>query len=174
MRRRLFVACILAGLMAFVIQPAFAQTETLVGSWQLTLVANVPPTQPSIPVAGLANFTSDGGAIATAAGILVGPVTPSSSTSPTTPLNPAFGNWNGCCQPISGENALSLVSLITNSDGTLFATRVFNAIVTVTSGTFSGTYSFTVTNSAGTVISTGSGTINGTLIPHFLPPGSSE
>jgi len=171
MLRKFFLACVLSGLMAFVIQPSFAQTSpgSLVGSWQLTLVANEPPDPPAIPVAGLANFTADGGAVATAAGILVGPVT-ASSTTPTTPLNPAFGNWNGCCQPVSGENALSLVSVITNADGTLNATRVFRAIVTVTSGSFTGTYSFTVTNAAGTVIATGSGTISGTQIPHFLPP----
>jgi hypothetical protein len=168
MRQKFFVVCALVGLIAFVTQPGFAQTQaSLVGSWQLTLVANGPPTPPAIPVAGLANFTSDGGAVATAAGILVGPVT---STTPTTPLNPAFGNWND--GGAIGHAAFRLVSLITNADGSLYATRTFDAFVAPSSGgtTFSGTYSFTVVNTSGTVIASGSGTINGTLIPHFLPP----
>lgn len=168
MRRRLFVVCTLIGLMAFVIQPGLAQAQpSLVGSWQLTLIANGPPTPPAIPVAGLANFTSDGGAIATAAGILVGPVT---STQPTTPLNTAFGNWNDG-GPI-GHAAFKLISLITNANGSLYATRTFQAIVAPSSdgSEFSGTYSFTVVDANGNVIASGSGSISGTLITHFLPP----
>jgi hypothetical protein len=124
-----------------------------------------------VPVAGLANFSSDGSAIATAGAILVGPVT----TSPTTTLaglNPAFGNWNG--GPIPGRAVFRLVSLITNTDGSLFARRTFQAVVTPNSdkNQFSGTYSFTVMDSDNNVITTGSGTITGTPIPHFLPPAS--
>jgi len=167
MRRKLFVACMLSGLMAFLIQPAFAQTSaSLAGSWQLTLVASGTTAQ----VAGLANFTSDGGAVATAGGILVGPVGPASTTS-TTALNPAFGNWNGCCAAGTGA-AIKLVSLVTNAYGTLHATRTFQATVTVSAdGTeFSGTYS--VETVVGTVVILGSGSISGTLIPHFTPPSS--
>jgi hypothetical protein len=167
MRRKLFVACVLSGLMALLIQPAFAQTSasaSLVGSWQLTLVASGTTTQ----VAGLANFTSDGGAIATAGGILVGPVSP---TSTTTALNPAFGNWNGCCAFGTGA-AINLLGLVTNADGSIHATRSFQATVTVSpdGGQFTGTYSLQIT--VGAITSLSSGAISGALIPHFLPPSS--
>jgi hypothetical protein len=168
MRRRLFVVCTLIGLIASVSQFGLAQAQpSLVGSWQLTLVANGPPTPPAIPVAGLANFTSDGGAIATAAGILVGPVT---STTPTTPLNPAFGNWND--GGAIGHAVFKFVSLISNANGSLYATRTFQAVVTPSSdgSEFSGTYSFTVVDTNGDAIASGSGSIRGTLITHFLPP----
>jgi hypothetical protein len=166
MRRRLFVACVLTGLMAFVIQPGFAQSQSvsLVGSWQLALTTS----DSAVTVVGIANFTSDGGAIATAGGILVGPVS-STSTTPTTALNPAFGNWNGS-GPIGSGAAINLISLVTNADGTLYARRTFQATVNVTpdGSQFSGTY--TVEIVVGTVVLVSTGNISGALIPHFLPP----
>ena len=165
MRKNLLVGWILGCLMVFVAQPAFAQAQSasLVGSWELSLT----PSSGTVAVAGLANFTSDGGAIATAAGILVGPVAPGSTS--TTPLNPAFGNWNGS-GPIGTGAAFKFVSLVTNADGSIAATRTFQATVTVNANGngFTGTY--TVETVEGTVVIHGTGSISGSLIPHFLPP----
>ena len=167
MLRKIFAALATAAILALVVQPALAQTSTLTGSWQLTLVPNLPPGPPIIPIAGLANFTSDGGAVATAAGVIVG----SDPSLSGTGLNPAFGNWNGAVIP--GEFAIVLVGDITAANGALVATRNFRALVTFPqSNEFTGSYTLTITDTSGNVLSSGSGTITGNFIPHFLPPGS--
>ncbi|HEY6334172.1 MAG TPA: hypothetical protein VI756_32960, partial [Blastocatellia bacterium] len=153
---------------ALVTQPAFAQTTTptsLVGSWQLTLT----PSTSTTGVAGLANFTSDGGGIATSAdGILVGPASGAPSA-----LNPAFGNWNICaaCTGPANQANMEFIGDITNSDGSIAGTRTFTATVVVSSsGSFSGSYQLVVT--VGTISALSDGTITGALIPHFTPPSS--
>jgi hypothetical protein len=173
MRRMLLVASILVGLAPVVVQPGVGHPQTsLVGSWQLTMISNDPATTPPIPVVGLANFNSDGGAIATAGAILAGPPAATSTTPGTG--NPALGNWNG--GPIPGHAVFKLVSLITNADGSLAATRTFQAEVTPQSeeAQFSGSYSFSIADPLNNLIISGSGTITGTQIPHFLPPASTR
>ena len=171
MKRRIVALSALACFMLLMIQPVLAQggAASLVGSWELTLVPSLPPGPPAIEIPGLANFTSDGGAVATGSAILVG-TGGLTSTSTLSGPTPAIGNWNAG-GPV-GDAAFKLVSIITNADGTLFATRTLQALVTPGSGgsSFTGSYSYTIVNTAGTTIASGSGTISGSLIPHFLPP----
>jgi hypothetical protein len=162
MLRKFFAACVLSGLMAFVIQPAFAQTTSLAGNWQLTLVANGTTTS----VVGLANFTSDGEAIATAGAILAGPI----GTSNTNPLTPAFGSW--CAGGAVGNFEIAFLSYVTNPGGSLYATRNFSAMGRFMSASqFQGTYQ--VQTTIGTITSLSEGTISGTLIPNIICPPSS-
>ncbi|HYM00960.1 MAG TPA: hypothetical protein VEZ90_18525, partial [Blastocatellia bacterium] len=129
------------------------------------------PGLPQLPIAALATFHTDNTAVATGGGVLVGPVA-SSSTTPLEGPTPALGYWSAGPIPGGSFFILQFTSLITNQNGSLFATRSFTADVNVTQNNtqFSGTYSFTVTDTSGTVIETGSGTISGKLIPRILPP----
>ncbi|HEY6334005.1 MAG TPA: hypothetical protein VI756_32110 [Blastocatellia bacterium] len=171
MRQKIITLCVVSlFIVCFAIQSGSAQgtDPSLTGSWQLTLV---PSTLPTFQVPALANFTSDGGAVATASAILVG-VGAVSSTGPTLAgPTPAIGNWND--GGAEGLAVFKLVSIITTTGGTLYATRTFIADgITVSSGTLSGSYNYSTVNTSGTVVESGSGTLTGTLIPHFLPPGS--
>ncbi|MGH9822099.1 MAG: hypothetical protein ACREDR_02400 [Blastocatellia bacterium] len=172
MPRRLFAALVLCGIAAFVAQPAFAQSPSIIGTWQMTLIPNTPPSPPTIPIAGLASFHSDNTAEATGGGVLVGPIPDPVSTAPLGGPTPALGYWSPGPGPASTLFILQFTSLITNENGTLFATRSFVATVNVNAANnqFSGSYSFTITDTSGNVIDTGSGTITGKLIPRILPP----
>jgi hypothetical protein len=169
MVRRILVGCILSCVAAaLAIQRGHAATaqnsSTLTGSWQLTLVPNVPPSDPpAIPVAGLATFTSDETVIATAGGVIVGPVGPGS-----TGVTPAHGIWQP--SPVAGRFFIKLIGIATNPNGSLEATRTFTVMVTPdsTGDKFTGSYTLEITEGNIVIISTG--TITGTLIPHPLLP----
>lgn len=168
MRRKIIAICIACFFLAcFGIQSGSAQgtSPSLTGSWQLTLVPN---TLPTFQVAGLANFTSDGGAVATASAILAG-TGDIASTSPVSSPTPAIGNWND--GGAANRAVFKVLSIITNPDGSLFATRTFIADgISSTGSSFTGSYSYQVVDTSNNTIASGSGTISGTLIPHFLPP----
>jgi hypothetical protein len=173
MPRRIFAALLLCGVAAFVVQPAFAQTTpSILGTWQMTLIPNTPPDPPTIPIAGLATFHTDNTAVATGGGVLVGSIPNPVSPAPLEGPSPALGYWSPGPGPSSTLFVLQFTSLITNDNGTLFATRSFVATVDVNAARnqFSGTYSFNVTDPSGNVIASGSGTMTGKLIPRILPP----
>jgi hypothetical protein len=171
MRRQILVACILCCLAAaLTIQPGHARTaqntQTLVGSWQLTLVPNVPPGDPpTIAIPGLATFTSDETAIATAGGVIVGPV---SSSTVSNGVTPAHGIWQP--SPAVGRFFIKLIGLVTNANGSLQATRTFTTTVAPNAAgdQFSGAYTLEIVEGNIVVISTG--TVTGQLIPHPLLP----
>jgi hypothetical protein len=136
----------------------------LVGSWQLTLVPNVPPSDPpAIPVAGLATFTSDETAIATAGGVIVGPIGPGS-----TGVTPAHGIWQP--SPVVGHFFIKLIGIATNANGSLEGTRTFTTTVAPNSSGDRFTGSYTLEETTGTIVIISTGTITGTLIPHPLLP----
>ncbi|HYL99002.1 MAG TPA: hypothetical protein VEZ90_08615 [Blastocatellia bacterium] len=171
MPRRILAALVLCTIAGFVAQPAFAQTPSILGTWQMTLIPNTPPSPPTIPVAALGTFHADNTAEATGGGVLVGPI-PSSGTTTLDGPTPALGYWSPGPGPSSTLFVLQFTSLITNENGSLFATRSFTATVNVNANNnqFSGSYSFTITDTTDTVIETGSGSISGKLIPRILPP----
>ncbi|HKV37888.1 MAG TPA: hypothetical protein VJX67_01655 [Blastocatellia bacterium] len=170
MRRKTFVACIAIGIAILCMQLGLARptaqvgSTNLVGSWHLALVPEVSPG-PTLEIPGLATFTSDETAIATAGGVIVGPVP---SPSPNTGVTPAHGIWQP--SPAVGRFYIQLFGIVTNPDGTLLATRNFTTTVgfNPAGDTFTGTYSLEVTQ--GTVVTISSGTITGTRIPHPLLP----
>jgi hypothetical protein len=169
MRRQIAFACILCCLAAITMPPGSARPaqnpSSLVGAWQLTLVPNVTPADPpASPIPGLATFTSDETAIATAGGVIVGPV----SSRKTTGITPAHGIWQP--SPAFGRFFIKLIGLVTNADGSLRATRNFTTTVAPNAAgdQFSGTYTLEIVE--GTVVVTSTGTITGQLIPHPLLP----
>ena len=172
MKRRILLACtLLCCLGAVGIWNSHARaaqsSSTLVGSWQLTLVPNVPPTDPpTIPVAGLATFTSDETVIATAGGVIVGPF--SSTGAVTNGVTPAQGIWQP--SPVLGRFFIKLIGLVANPNGSLEATRTFTATVLPngTGDSFSGTYTLEIVE--GTIVVISTGTVTGKLIPHPLLP----
>ena len=169
MVRRIIIGCIVCCVAAaLTIEPGQAGTSqsssTLVGSWQLTLVPNVPPTDPpTVPIAGLATFTSDKTAIATAGGVIVGPV-----GSGSTGVTPAHGVWQN--SPVLGRFFIKLIGIATNPNGSLEATRTFTTTVTPnsTGDKFSGSYTLQITE--GSIVIESTGTITGTLIPNPALP----
>jgi hypothetical protein len=172
MQRRILLACTLVcclGAVAIWSDHARAaqSTSALVGSWQLTLVPNLPPTDPpTIPVAGLATFTSDETVVATAGGVIVGPF--SSTGAVTNGVTPAHGIWQP--SPAVGRFFIKLIGLVTNPNGSLAATRTFTATVLpgAAGDSFSGSYTLEIVEGNIVVISTG--TVTGKLIPHPLLP----
>jgi hypothetical protein len=174
MKLKLFLAAALVGLIALIAQPRPVHPQTsLVGSWQLTLTESLPAGDTPILFPGLANFTSDGGATAAGLGDLAGPTTIAAG-SPPPGFTQAFGNWNG--GPTPGHAVFKLVSYIQNPDGAIAGTRTFQALVAPQSdaGQFTGSYTVTIVGSNNNIIFSGSGTISGTLISHFLPPSSTQ
>ena len=184
MRRKMAASCIVCFLLGWAAQTGSAQITppSLVGSWQLTLVPDSLTSPPSIPIPALATFSSDGNAIAIGNSILAGadgvalvPATkkgkkqcPDGNCLSGTPM--AVGNWNG--GGAVGHVFFKVLSQITNTNGSLFATRTFQAIVTPSSdgSQFTGSYSFQIIDSSGAMIASGSGAITATLIPHeFIP-----
>jgi len=170
MKAKLFLTGALITLSALVVQPSAVHPHaSLVGSWQLTLTPSVTPGITPITVAGLANFTSDGGAIGSAVTILAGPETVAAGAPPPG-FSDAFGNWNG--GPIPGRAVFKLISYVQGPDGGIVGTRTFQALVAPQSdpNQISGTYSYMIVDSLNNTISSSSGSISGTLISHFLPP----
>ncbi|HKV42132.1 MAG TPA: hypothetical protein VJX67_23200, partial [Blastocatellia bacterium] len=134
MRRKVIVGCLVFGIAVFCIQRGLAWPKVkpavrLIGSWRLTLVPDVPaPGAPSSPIAGLATFTPEGTVIATAGGVIVGPVdTALPDAPPSIGLTPAQGIWQP--SPAFGRVFIQLVGVVTNSDGTLRGNRNFSATV---------------------------------------------
>jgi hypothetical protein len=173
MNWKIFFAAILISSAALAIRPNRAKSSRneLAGSWQLTLTATSQTTTPTVPIAGLANFTSDGGAVGSVADLLPAFLpAPATISTAAVGLSQAVGNWNG--GPIPGRAVFKLVSVITNADGSLLATQTVQALVTPNSDNneFTGTYSVTVADALNNLAANGSGNISGALIPHFLPP----
>ena len=172
MIRRILLACtLLCCLVGVGIWSSYARTpqssSTLVGSWQLTLVPNVPPTDPAtIPVPGLATFSSDETVIATAGGVIVGPF--SSTGGVTNGVTPAHGIWQP--SPAVGRFFIKLIGLVTNPNESLAATRTFTTTVlpNATGDSFSGSYTLEIVE--GSIVVTSTGTVNGKRIPHSLLP----
>jgi hypothetical protein len=182
-RKTLTLSIIACFVMYFAVQTCYAQSPSqsstsLVGSWQLTLTPTTNISPPPLQVAGLANFTSDGGAIATASAIIVGVVPTITNTTLSSPT-PAMGNWCGggaviMCGGGVGSTHFTLLSIITNPDGSLFATRTFTATVAISStgDSFCGTYNYNVVDTSNNTIASGSGTISATLITRLCLPAS--
>ncbi|HEY6332023.1 MAG TPA: hypothetical protein VI756_22025 [Blastocatellia bacterium] len=172
MKWKIVFAAILIGSAALAIRPNPAKSsgKELVGSWQLTLTAASQTTTPTVPVVSLVNFTSDGGAVGSlgplATAFLPAPV--GSTPAPGSGL--AVGNWNG--GPIPGHAVFKLVSVTTDTNGMLLATQTVQALVTPNGDNngFTGTYSLTVADALNNLVASGSGTVSGTPIGHFLPP----
>jgi hypothetical protein len=152
-------ASIFCGLIAVAIQPTTqAATPSLAGSWQITLTPVAPASTGAIP--GLATFTSDGSTIETDASEVV-----PNPSAPNTYGTPGHGIW----QPLPSGTGLYVqyISIVANSDGSLYAKNETTITVTLnsTSTSFSGSYTTDTVTATGTV-TTVSGTISGTLIPH--------
>ena len=173
MRRKLVLACMFSGLILLAIQPVAAQgnsPSSLVGSWQLTFVANTPPvpvTPPVVPVPGLATFTSDGTVVETDATEVV-PVVISAGTAAYG--TPGHGIWQP--GPAIGNLFIQFYSLMVNQNTTLHSKKIvtITGALDSTDSHFSGNYSFELVDPSGHVLGTGSGTVTGQKIPHPLLP----
>ena len=168
MRRKTFLASIVCGLIAIAVQPtsAAAATPSLAGSWQFTLTPTAPPTPPVIQIPGLATFTTNGSVIETDGSEFV-PNPP--STTPINASTPGHGIWQTANVP--GSLYVEYISLVLNTDGSLFARNVTAMFLTLnTKGDqFKGTYTRDqVIGSVTTTVS--SGTVSGHLIPHVPLP----
>jgi hypothetical protein len=157
----LFVACIVCG-------PAFAGNATPpspVGAWQFTLAQGGSPASSS--VAGLITFTSDATVVEDdVSEIAVAPVT----TTSVAPATGGQGIWQP--SPVFGDLFVQFISLVANPKATLRARRIVTMTIALNSthDKFRGGYSSEVVDSGGRVLSTGSGTVTGTLIPHPALP----
>ena len=167
--RTLFVliVCVVVALL-FEPAPAMAAKSPLVGSWQITLTPNAPPTPPVIPAPGLATFTTDGSVVETD-GTELAPG-PASTTGPTFG-SPGHGIWQ--LLPSLTGFYIQWNSVTVNANGSLHSSSVTVATASVvassTGTTLSGQYTTTITTSGG-VVNTITGKITGTLIPHPLLP----
>ncbi|MFN7997940.1 MAG: hypothetical protein U0Q18_30245 [Bryobacteraceae bacterium] len=155
---------VMLGLAAALFVPAMAGAAppSLVGSWQFTLVPTTPPI-PSIPVPGLATFTSDGTVVETNALEVVPGSTPTFST-------PGHGIWQP--GPAVPTLFVQFISVVANANGSLNAknnttmTLMLNAAGTQ----FKGGYTTVRVDPTGKTIQTISGTVSGQIIPHPLLP----
>jgi hypothetical protein len=172
MTRKLVLAGMFSGLILFTIQPLAAQTPNeppLIGSWQLTLTPNTPPvtTPPVIPIPALATFTSDGSMIETDGTEVVPSMMMGGAVVHGTP---GHGIWQPA--PAIGTLYIQFISLMVNSNATLYARR----IVTITGAVdspgnhFIGGYTYQIIDPIGHVITMGSGIVSGQKIPHPLLP----
>ena len=163
MTRKTLLTSIVCGLLVLIGQPMslVAASPSLAGSWLITLTPTGPTPTLSIP--GLATFTTNGSLIETdgtevSPGIITAPPGPTYGT-------PGHGIWQ--LGPCMCNFYVQYFSLVVNADGSLYATNVTTATVTLSStGTqFSGTYT-TIQEAGGSTKEIASGTISGTLIPH--------
>jgi len=159
MRRTVFFASIVCGLIAIAVQPksAAAATPTLAGSWQFTLTPTTPPAPPDIQIPGLVTFTTDGSAIETDGWESINAHTP------------GHGIWQMANVP--GSLYVEYVSLVLNTDGSLYAQNVTTMLLALNSkgNKFAGSYT-TVQEIGGVTTTVSSGTVSGQLIPHVPLP----
>jgi hypothetical protein len=159
---QLRISCLwIWGLMAFALQSVVvAQTggpaPSLTGSWQFTEQSNSAAV--AVVVSGLATFTADGSAVETDTGEAAAHATP------------GHGIWQPA--PVFGSLYIQFISLSANPNGSLHSKRIVKMFVTPNAAgdQFSGEYSFEVVDPTGRVMTTGSGTVTGQLIPHPLLP----
>jgi hypothetical protein len=163
------LAGLFCALMLQAISPVMAQSNipSLTGSWEFTLTpaSSQPPSQ---AIEGLATFTTDGSMIETDASEVV-PVQ-SSAGGPVVRGTPGHGIWQP--SPVFGQLFVRFTSLLVNPNATLRAKRILTMTLALnsTGDQFSGNYSVEIDDSAGHVLSTGSGTVKGQLMPHPLLP----
>jgi hypothetical protein len=170
MKRGLLFACISFGIALVGTQPVVGQTAnspSLAGSWELTLLPISPIAAPLIPISGLATFTSGGSVVETDATETVPTV---GSTGMAIYGTPGHGIWQP--GPAIGNLFIQLVSLLLNHNGSLHAKKTVTIAgrLDSTGNQFSGNYSFEVVDPTGRVIATGSGTVTAQRIPHPLLP----
>jgi len=164
-----FFASIVCGLLAIALQPMLAASSTpsLAGSWQFTLTPTTTTSATPVEYPGLATFTTDGSAVETDGTEYVG--IPVSSGAAPKAATPGHGVWGAGNTPIA--LLVQYISLVLNTDGSLYAKRVTNMILSVSSTgqTFSGTYT-TDQEADGSTTVISAGTVTGTLIPHEIVP----
>jgi hypothetical protein len=165
MSKRILLTALFCGLAALVSQPvpAKAASPALTGSWQFTLTP-LGPT-PTVPIPGLATFTSDGSMTETdGLELISGP----SSTTGKLSGSPGHGIWQ--LGPPMTYFYVQYDSLVVNPNGSLNATNktTMNVSLTSTGMTFSGSYMTQTISPQGTVLKTVTGAVTGQLIPH--PP----
>jgi hypothetical protein len=152
------------GLAAALYVPAMAAaaTPSLVGSWQFTMAPTTPPI-PSIPVPGLATFTSDGTVVETNALEVVPGSTPTFSS-------PGHGIWQP--GPAVPTLYVQFISIVANPNGSLNAkdNTTMNLILNAAGTQFKGGYTTVRVDPTGKTIQTISGTVSGKIIPHPLLP----
>lgn len=149
------------GLMALALQSnLFAQTggtlPSLTGSWQFAEQSN--SSAAAAVVSGLATFTSDGSVVET------------DTAEAAAHATPGHGVWQPA--PAVGTVYIQFMRFLANPNGSLHSKKIVTMFVTPnTAGDqFTGDYSFEVVDPSGRVLTTGSGTVTGQLIPHPLLP----
>ena len=134
---------------------------SLAGSWEFRLTPNSNTTV----VPGLATFTTDGSVIETDSSEVI-----SGQILPHTFATPGHGIWQP--GPAIGNLFVQFTSIVTNSDGSLRAKKIYTMIVRLTANRtqFRGAYSFELVNPSQHSIGSGSGTVTGQLMVHPLLP----
>lgn len=166
MKSKLLFPTIILASVLIAIQPADAQTQSLAGSWQLTLSSGPTVTEPAIHA--LATFTSDGSVIESDSSQAT-TISPSARIAGRTGT-PGHGIWQPA--PAIGNLFVQFISLIVNPNGTLYARKtvtIFGAM-DASGDNFSGNYSYILTDPNGGQLGTGTGTVSGQRIPHPLLP----
>ena len=160
MPRRVLYISVFCSLLLFLIQPVSvaqsAASAPLVGSWNFRAKPNSPTA--TIAVSGLLTFTSDGTVIET------------DTSEAALGATPAHGIWQP--GPVPGHWFVRFSSLRANANGSLRSRRIVTLGITVnsTGDEFSGGFSFEVVDPTGHILTTGTGTIVGQLMPHPALP----
>ena len=147
---------------------SFSQSAlpSLAGSWEFRLTPNPNATGSTAVVPGLATFTTDGSVIETDSSEVI-----SGQILPDTFATPGHGIWQP--GPAIGNLLVQFTSIVTNSDSSLRAKKIYTMTVRLTAkGTqFRGAYIFELVNPNGQHgLGSGSGTVTGQLMVHPLLP----
>lgn len=168
MSRRTLFAAIVCGLITIAVQPIAAAVTppSLAGSWQFTLTPTAPPTPPVVQIAGLVTFTRDGSAIETDGSEFV----PNPPTAvPLGASTPGHGIWQLANTP--GTLYVQYISLVLNTDGSLYARNVTTMFLTLNAKGNQFTGSYATNQVAGGITKIlSSGAVSGQLIPHVPLP----